>query len=140
MLLKLQGSIIGGPPSGVSTGYGTMTVTDQLGFPGDGLSYQVSTGVQTMNMPSAAAAAFVELQGVGPDAPVTRGTFLYAKTQSQIQLRLTLDDGVGGDIVSVIPLSPQAAPLLLPCTPTNFLKLLEAKGSGQLLYFVCGDQ
>jgi hypothetical protein len=139
MLLTLQGNLRAGSADGVSTGFQTMVITDQIGFPEPGLSFQVSTGVQSANVSS--PSAFTTLQGLGPTgAPVKKGIFLYVKVNSSMLLQLTFDDGAGGDIVSIVPLAANNPPLILPIDTTKFLKLLEAKGSGQIVYFVCGNE
>lgn len=139
MQAKLSGNIFAGPAEGVSNGFASMTLNDQLSFQpsGDqGIGFQVATGVLTVNV-NTASPTWRTLTGVGPTDVVTHGNLLYAKSNASMLLRLTFDDGSGGDVLSIIPIN--GGPVILPLDQSRFLKLLEVQGSGQLLYFVCGN-
>lgn len=97
--------------------------------------FSVATGVLTRKLNS--VGSFVALQGVGATDTVTKGTFLYFKSDALIELRLTTDDGVGGSVVAIIPPSGF---VMLELDATKFLKLLEARGVASLEYFVCGNE
>jgi hypothetical protein len=140
MQAKLSGNIIAGPAEGVSNGFASMTLNDQLSFQpsGDqGIAFQVATGVLTCNV-STASPSWRTLAGVGGAADaVSQGNLLYAKSNGQMFLRITFENGSDPDIVSIYPLN--GGPLIMPIDPARYLKLLEVQGSGQLLYFVCGN-
>jgi hypothetical protein len=89
------------------------------------LSYQV-------NAPS----VYQTLEGVGVGRTVTRGNFLYFKCNTQLSLRLTTDDGVGGSVVSVVPVYGL---VVLEIDDAKYLKLLEVLGSGLVEYLVSGQ-
>ena len=138
MQAKLSGSIIAGPAEGVSNGFASMTLNDQLSFQpsGDqGIAFQVATGVLTCNV-NTASPSWRTLAGVGSTDIVTQGNLLYVKSSGNLWLRLTFKDTT--DVVSAFPIN--GGPLIMPFDVAHYLKLLEVQGSGQLLYFVCGNQ
>lgn len=99
-----------------------------------GKSADRMTGVLSRRINS--AAAFVPLQGVGPTDTVTQGDFLYLKCDNAIDLRLTVDDGAGGQ--TVITLEGIRGLVILEFDTTQPLELLEAQGVTALEYFVSG--
>jgi hypothetical protein len=139
MQAKLTGTLRAGPAEGVSNGFASMTLDDQLSFQpsGDqGIAFQVATGVLTTNV-STASPSWRTLSGIGASDVVTQGNLLYAKSNGQMFLRLTFENGSDPDIVSIVPLN--GGPIILPIDQARYLKLLEVQGTGQLLYFVCGN-
>lgn len=139
MQAKLSGNLYAGPAEGVSGGFDSMTLNEQLSFQpsGDqGIGFQVGDGVLTVNV-ATNSPSWRTLHGVGPGETVTQGILFYAKSSGALLLRLTFDDGVGGSIVSIFPIS--GGPILMPLDATKFLKLLEVQGQGRLIYFVCGN-
>ena len=86
-----------------------------------------------LNSPS----AFATLDGVGSGESVTKANTLYFFSKTPVQLRLTTDDGLGGSVVATVPVYGL---VLLEFPDTMFLKLLEAKGTGQLEYVASGNQ
>ena len=136
--LTIGGSLAAGPPQGVNNGFpgGRITIPLSFGQGTDGLAFNVATGILSRNVQS--LSSFVPLQGVGDTDTVTKGAFLYFKSSTDIELRITLDDGVGGDKV-IDGITVNGGPFIWPFSSSKFLKLLEAKGSGQVEYFVCGQ-
>lgn len=90
------------------------------------------SGAPTVNSPS----AFVTLPGVGAGGLVTRGDFLFVRSQSKIILRLTTV-GDSGDVLSVIYLQ---GTFIQQFPDSNYLKLLEAQGVGAIEFLVTGNQ
>jgi hypothetical protein len=136
VIVKVDGSVDGGPPSVADTGGETATFSARLGLSNGsaGKSFVAATGVLKRQLSS--PVSFIELDGVGTAKTVTKGTFLYVKTVGGgVDLRLTSDDGSGGDVVAVIPVN---GPLVLELPDSKFLKLLEAKGSVGIEYLVTG--
>jgi hypothetical protein len=135
--LTIGGSLAAGPPQGVSNGFPGGRITIPLAFAqsSEGLAFNVATGILSRNVNS--PGSFVALQGVGPTDTVTKGAFLYFKSATDIDLRITLDDGSGGDTV-ITPMTINGGPFIWPFSASKFLKLLEVKGSGLVEYFVCG--
>lgn len=132
--LKVEGALVAGPPQATDV-FPAGVLTHPLSTAQNPKGFQVATGVLTRNLNS--AAAFLAFAELGANAAVTRGTFLYMRSDAVIDVRITTDDGAGGDVVSVIPLQGL---LILEFPGSKYLKLLEVQGSGKLEYFISGDQ
>ncbi len=132
-LLRLSGSL-DAAPAAASELFPASSFSVPLAFLEVSKGYSVASGVLARAL---ASGSFVPLQGVGPADTVTRGTFLYLKSNSAIDLRITTDDGSGGDVVAVLP---PAGFFALELSASKYLKLLEAKGSATIEYFVSGTQ
>jgi hypothetical protein len=109
-----------------------MQATASLSTKNESKGYGQATGVlsRTISSPS----AFIDLGE--PGNAVTKATFLYLKSDAPLDVRLTTDDGSGGDVVAVVPVEGLC---LLEFSSSKHLKLLEVQGSGRLEYFVSGD-
>lgn len=79
--------------------------------------------------------SFVPLSAVGPTGDVTHGELLYLTSNAPISLRLTTDDGLGGDVVAIREISSL---VLQDFPPAKFLKGLEVKGIATIAYLVTG--
>ena len=134
-VLRLSGSLDGGPASSTTESFPASSFSAPLRFRENTKGFSVATGVLTRKLNS--VGAFVPLQGVGATDTVTKGTFLYLKSDAAIEVRLTTDDGSGGSVLAVLPPSGF---VMIELDPVKFLKLLEAKGLGSLEYFVCGNE
>lgn len=132
-VLLLTGSLLAGPPQGSET------------FPGGTVSvpissvsknYAVASGIIARSV--ASPGAYIALQGVGSTDTVTKGLFVYFKTDADVLLRVTTDDGLGAPVVqSDVPVGG----LWIRDLPqTKFLRLLEIKGTAQVEYFICGQE
>ena len=133
--LSLSGTLTAGP--GVSIGGGqfpSSTATAQLGLRVEPSSYTAATGVLQFVLSS--PASYVQLGGVDETiGPVKRCTFLYLRAPSAILLRITRDDGLGGNLVS----EEDHQGLFVKEWPAdNFVKLVEARGESALEYFASG--
>ena len=130
--ISVSGSIIGGPAS-ASEGFPSAQFITQLKLRQSPMGFGAATGVltQRLNSPS----GFAEL--VGPGTVVTRATFLYIRSDTDLLVRLTTDDGAGGDDVVVIPVGGL---FLFECSGSKYLKLLEAQGSALIEYLAAGSQ
>lgn len=133
-VLKVSGSLDAGPPTVTSESFPGASLSVPLRLPAGSKSFSVATGVLQRKLNS--ALAYVALDGVGPIAAVTKGSFLYLRSDQAFSLRVTTDDGLGGSDVAVHPV---ATLVLVEYDSTKFLKLLEAKGVANLEWFVCGD-
>lgn len=132
--INVSGVVEGGPENAGSATFPAATFTSPLALLASaGKQFGVATGVltRTLNSPS----AYVTLDGVGPSATVTQGDTLYLKTDGQMQLRLTNDDGAGGTTQAVVPVHGL---VVLEFPSTKALELLEAQGSGKIEYLVSG--
>lgn len=134
-VLRLAGSLNAGPPSATSEAFPASSFAAPLLFLESTKGFSVASGVLKRNI--ASALSFVPLQGAGPTDAVTKATFLYLKSSAVIELRLTTDDGAGGDVVAIIP---PGGLFLLELDATKFLKLLEARGTASVEYFVSGNE
>jgi len=102
------------------------------------ISAPVHTGL-AKRLVATPAPGWVALSGVGATDTVTRGQFLFFKASAPVLVRLTLDDGSGGDVVlDPLPIDT-LAPLILCFQSAKFLKLLEVQGSGTVHYLVSGQ-
>lgn len=132
--LKVEGSLIAGPPSATDV-FPAGVLVHPLSTAQSPKGFQVATGVLTRNLSSALAyLAFPEL---GTNAAVTRANFLYIRTDSPMLVRMTTDDGSGGNVVSVVPIHGLG---LWEFQDAKYLKLLEVQGSGKIEYLLCGQQ
>jgi len=131
--ISISGALEGGPPAGAETFPASKFLTP-LSLRESAKQFGVATGVLTRNL-QVAAPAFATLDGVGPAATVTQGDFLYFKCDGQLVLRLTTDDGGGGQDVQTVPVHGLA---VLEFPTTRPLELLEAQGTGKIEYLVSG--
>lgn len=133
--VELEGTITIGPGCGASEccpGPGDASTTTGLCLK---LDAAASSGVVTRTISS--PAAFVTLPALGTGGDVTRAEFLMLVTDSAFTVRLTSDDGAGGDVVET---GPVYALLIRRFPSDKFLKLLEVKGSGRISYAVAGPR
>lgn len=132
--IQLSGQMLAGPPSAGEQFPGS-TFSVPLAFKdGSQKGFQVASGILTRNI-NTPAPAFAALQGVGPDDTVTQGNTLYFKCDNPVVLRLTTDDGSGGQATELVPvhgLLIREFPSLRP------LELLEVQGNSKVEYFVSG--
>lgn len=137
-IVKVDGTLTAGPPS-VSEGlFPAMVATAPLflknGLPGKG--YQVGTGVLTQRV-NAPFPGFAPLTPVGPFGVVSKGDTLYMKCISPMIVRITRQDPLGPDVTYLVPLDG----MFFQEFPSNMLlTLLEVQGSGDIEYFVSGQQ
>ena len=94
-------------------------------------SYAVDTGPQR---PNVNAPSFAALSGIGAGQTVTKASFLYFRSTSPFQLRLTYD----GDATAKIRYVNGV--VMEEFDPTHCLTLLEILGSRQVEYWACGQQ
>jgi hypothetical protein len=133
-VVSFKGVLLAGPPKSSTNAFpsGLTNATFDLNPPNKAAS--VATGMQTPNVVS--PSAYATLSGVGPAATVTQGTFLYLRTTGKMLIRITTA-GDSGDVVSVLYVN---GILALEFPTANYLKLLEAQGTGIVEYFASGNQ
>ena len=93
--------------------------------------YAVSSPAGLMSIVS--LSTFVPIQGVGTNGPVTRGLFLYLKTDAEMVLRVTTQTTSAAQVLPINGL------VILEFQPDDALTLLEIKGSGRVEYLVAGQ-
>lgn len=128
---------------------GTVSLGDACGLSGCGESSDLTVGLgfgscctrqaarsggsqeRVLNSPN----AFVALPALGPSGDVTQGDFLMIRANAPVEVRLTTDDGLGGQTV----IDPFVTDLVLMTFGTSrLLELIEVKGSAVLAYLVSG--
>lgn len=132
--LKISGSLIAGPPGSVSAPLPAMVATAPLSTKTDPKGYERATGILQR---SETWAAFTDTGE--PGNVVKRGHFLYFKSDGPVQLRLTTDDGLGGNVLAVIPVD---GIYLSEIDEARYLKKLEVHTGAALVqfeYFVSGQ-
>jgi hypothetical protein len=131
--ISLSGAFTAGPPTAGEGTFPGALLNVPLSLTTTPKQYGVATGVLTRLL--ASPSSFVTLDGVGAAATVTKGDTLYLKSSGSIDLQLTLDDGVGGSTTAVVT----GRLFIIEFDTVKFLKLLEAKGSATVEYFVSGQ-
>lgn len=131
--IDLQGALFGGPPTGGST-FPAATFSVPLRMSTTPKPFGVATGVLTRNV--ASPAAYLTLSGIGAADTVTKGDVLYFKASGAVDLRLTTDDGAGGDVVAIVPVQ---GIVILEFSSSKYLKLVEVQGSASIEYFMSGQ-
>lgn len=133
-IVNLKGTLLAGPPRSSTNAFpsGIANAPFELRPPNKGAA--VSSGLVVRNL--ASPSSFVELGGVGDDQAVTQATMLYFRTTAKIIVRLTMQ-GDSGDQIATLYVDG----LLIQEFPTaNYLKLIEAEGTGMIEYFASGNQ
>lgn len=136
--LKVQGSLVAGPPAATDGSFPAMTANTTIATKADPKGYARATGVLRRQE---TFAAFTDLGE--PGNVVTQGHFLWFKSNGPVELRLTTDDGVGGSVLSVLPIDGAFMQEFDIATGAGkFLKLLELNTLGQAVlveYFIAGN-
>lgn len=90
------------------------------------------SGNRLVNSPS----SFVELDGVGTSETLTQGQTLYLRTSVRMLIRVTTHDGIlNSDVVSTLCVKGL---YIQEFGDSDYLKLLEAEGSGTIEWWVGG--
>lgn len=133
--VSLTGTLTAGP--GAVTGAGqfpSAQATAQLGLRVEPSPFSAATGILQFSLDS--AGAFVQLGGVDETiGPVKKCTLLYLRAPSAIQIRITRDDGLGGDLVTT---EDHQGLFVKEWPDDKFVKLVEAKGVSLIEYFASG--
>ena len=132
--LTLSGVLQVGPANPVDGGFPGASENIPIGFISGTKQYVPGTGVLTRNV--ASPSSFLTLDGVGPTATVTQGTFLYFKSNAPVILQLTCDDGLGGTVVIEQPIQGL---YVIEFPSSQPLELLKIKGSATIEYLVVGN-
>lgn len=132
-VVTFKGTLQAGPPKSSSSSFPTGIVNASFELTPAAKAAPVSVQ-QVRNM--ASPAAYVALD-VGPNQSVTQANFVYCRTEAPFSLRVTFDDGAGGSVVSVIPVSGIFA---IEAPDGQYIKLLEAQGTGVFEYFASGNR
>ena len=132
--LNISGAIIAGPPAG-----GEIFPSAQINVPlqvrPNPLSFGAATSVIEQTVTSPAPNVYVEIPHVGAGRTVTQANFLYLSTSGPVDVRLTCDDGIGGDVVSTF----QSDGLLtMQFSTQKFLKKVELCGSTRIQFLATG--
>lgn len=138
--VKVTGTLQAGPPAATDGQFPSMLATAAITLKENPKGYSRATGVLRRQE---TFAAFTVLNEVGVGAAVTQGHFLWFKSNGPVEIRLTTDDGSGGDVLSVIPLDGAYMSEFDIATGTGkFLKALELNTLGAAVlveYFIAGN-
>lgn len=130
--ITVEGNLNGGPGT-VSEGFPSASFNASLRLISSPKGFGAATGVLSVRLNS--PSAFAPLAGV-PDN-CQRANFFYLKCDTAIALRLTFDDGIGGDTLVVLP--AVRGLFVAEFDDVKFLKLIEAQGSAQLEWLASGN-
>jgi hypothetical protein len=130
--LQFSGQLVAGPAMVSDSFFPSGTSTIQLSTAPSPKQYAVDTGPQRplVNSPS----SFQTLSGIGAGQTVTMASFLYFKSLTPVQLRLTYS----GDATPKVRYTN--GNVIEEFDPAHPLTLLEIMGSGQVEYWACGLQ
>lgn len=133
--VRIDGQITAGPQV---IGQDRSTLSTILALKGgsSSKSYGAATGILELNL-NTPTNTYQTLPGVGAAPGVTKADTLYFFCDSPVLLRLTTDDGAGGNVLSVLPVDGLCT---LEFWGTRFLKLVEAQGNSPIEYFASGPQ
>ncbi len=133
--IEISGTLTLGDACGVSAcGSETGDTTIPLGF-GGCCSRPAAVSAWIPSQAVASPAAFVTLPNVGPTATVKQADFLYLRANAAIEVRITSDDGAGGQVAALLPPTDF---LMMTFSATRPLELLEVRGSATIAYLVSG--
>jgi hypothetical protein len=134
--LTLSGQLQGGAPNGSDLNQGRMLDVIVLALRGGNTAKPFNAATGTIQRPVNSPSSFITLSGIGTGDTVTHADTLYFFAYSQVTLRLTTDDGAGGDVVAVLPCDGL---YVMEFPSAKFLKLLEIEGSANVEYFASGS-
>lgn len=132
--INMQGALIGGPPAGSET-FPASVFSAPLRLRTDPKGFNAATGVLQQQI-ATAVGVYAALPAIGTGGVVTKGNTFYFKSNGPVLLRLTTDDGVGGNVVAVLPINGLH---IVEFDDTKFLKLAEVSGSALIEYFASGQ-
>jgi hypothetical protein len=136
--LSFEGILVAGPASQAAGVFPGSSVNCPVSLKNNNSSYGACTGVLERSLSS--ASSYTTLDGVGAGKTVTRGTFLYLKTDSKLSVRLTYgDDGDYTTTPIVIVIVVQGL-FVMEFASGAELVLLEAEGTSKIEYWVSGQQ
>lgn len=132
-IVTLQGTLLAGPAKSSDSAFPSGLINASFALKPSTKPAPVSVyDVRNLASPS----SFVQLRGIGTNETVTKGNTLYLRTDAAMTLRLTFDDGAGGDVVSTFPVDGL---FIVEASDAKFLKLAEAQGVGVVEYFASGN-
>lgn len=133
--VTVTGTLVAGSSAvSASSSFPSMQAQASFGLRAEPSSYSKATGVlqDALDSPS----AYVQLAGIDATiGTVKRATFLYLRAPSAIWLRITTDDGIGGEDVIE---TPHQGLFIKEWPDDKAVLLLEAKGESALEYFASG--
>ncbi len=130
--VSLSGALQGGPAGAAESSFPAASLLIPLKLSADPKGFQQASGVLTRVLTD--ANVFVELGPVGRDVP--RANLLYIKASGNYRLRLTFDNGMGGDVVVT---SDQTGFYLAEYPATLFVKKVEVAAAATIEYFASGN-
>ena len=134
--VAVNGTLVAGTSvCGCDCGFPSETVTAAFATTPNPKGYQVASGCLTRHL-ATALNVFVGLSGIGATDTVTAADFLWVRTDSPMQIRVSQKTDPSTTVVTV----HQVTGLFVWEPPTSQpIVLLEASGSGTIEYFVSGQ-
>lgn len=130
--VSISGALQGGPTGVSEAAFPAASILVPMKLSTDPKGFQQASGVLTRVLSD--ANVFVELGPIGRDVP--RVNFLYVKGGGDYRLRLTFDDGMGGDVVVT---SDQTGFYMAEFPTTRFVKKVEIAAAITIEYFASGN-
>jgi hypothetical protein len=131
--ISVSGTLLGGPPTG-GTVFPAAQFQTPLGLSQSPKGFQVASGILTRILTD--ASVFVVLSAVGLTRDVPKANFIYIRAESDFDLRVTQDDGLGGSTVST---SHHRGLYMAEFPDNKAVTLLEVAASTKLEYFASGN-
>ncbi len=133
--VSLSGTLLAGPGGVVSqNSFPSATAQMFLALRSEPAPYTAATGV--LQLPLDSELAFVQLGGIDETiGPVKKATLISLRSPSEIALRITTDDGLGGEVLIE---TPHIGLFLKEWPDSHPVLKLEAKGVGLIEYFASG--
>ena len=132
--VKINGALIAGPPQGGDV-FPAALMNVPLRLRTTPKGFGAATGILHRTIMAGGPAEYVTLADIGVGSTVERATLLYLKSSGPLDVRLTCDDGLGGDVVSEFQ---QDGLSLVEFTDLKHLKKVDLRGSAQIEFFACG--
>jgi len=132
--VRIDGALLAGPPQGGDV-FPSALMNVPLRLRTSPKGFGSATGILHRTIMSNGPTEYVTLADIGDGSTVERATLLYLKSSGPLDVRLTCDDGLGGNIVSEYQ---QDGFSLLEFTESKHLKRVELRGSAQIEFFACG--
>lgn len=133
-VVQIAGQLLAGPQAASDTAFPGAIANVPLQLYPNPRPYNVATGVMLRTI-ATSVGVYVSLDGV-PNT-VQQGTFLYLRALSPLLIRRTRIEPSSSNVVTIDGIQ---GIFMMEYDPLRPLILLEASGSGQLEYFVSGNQ
>ncbi len=132
--VEISGTLVAGPQAVCDSAFPSGSLELKFGVGPCGCKPAAVQCYNTKNVN--APSVYVALDGIGTGESVTQANTLYVRAPTPLNLRLTTDDGAGGSVVAIVPIS---GVWVMEFPSNKFLKLLEVLGVGPIEYYASGN-